>query len=277
MELGPYAQSCANAYREIGEQNGWRKGRNSSRGYDLLTGPSATWDDRPHERYLLVVNHHLSSAAGQLDACGGCYEFGNLSAVLTLARAVFVESSKVSWLLEADVMWSKRAARAHFELLANLDVYVRRQPKRLESGHPSFRRRQWKVYRDQLRDDVIEKLFGKRALSKRDDRLIGEALLTSAQLEDQFADLLSVNGLDGLKGACVSAPDVLIDPLAPLEVDLATPSVVDGTTVDQSVLIAIQTWLAALDAWIRYNAWETSAVDQLCDQLPRLSRVPDAK
>jgi hypothetical protein len=188
---------------------------------------------------------------------------GNLSAVLTLARAVFVESSKVSWLLEGDVMWTKRAARAHLELLANLDLYVRRQPKRLESGHPSFRRRQWKVYRDQLRDDVIEKLFGKRALSKRSDALVGEALLTSAHLEDQFADLLCVNGPDGLKGSYVSVPDVLVDPMAPLEVVLATPSVVDRTTVDQSVVIAIQSWLAALDAWIRYNAWETAAVDQL--------------
>ena len=268
MDLGPYAQRCANAYRDTGEQHGWRKGRNSSRGYDTLTIPGPAWDDRPRDRYLLVINQHLSSAATQLDACGSCYEFGSLSAVLTLARAVFVESSKVSWLLEADVMWTKRAARAHLELLANLDMYVRRQPKRLESGHPSFRRRQWKVHRDQLRDDVIEKLFGKRALSKHNDTLIGEALLTSAHLEDQFADLLCVNGPDGLKGACVSAPDVLIDPLAPLEVLLATPLVVDRTTVDQSVVIAIQTWLAALAAWIRYNAWETAAVDRLCNQLP---------
>jgi hypothetical protein len=263
MEIGTHAQICAHAYRDIGDRNGWRKGRNSPRGYDLLTIPGPAWDDRPHERYLFVVNQHLSSAATQLDACGGCYEFGNLSAVLTLARAVFVESSKVSWLLEGDVMWTKRAARAHLELLVNLDAYVRRQPKRLESGHPSFRRRQWKVYRDQLRDDVIEKLFGKRALSKRSDTLVGEALLTSAHLEDQFADLLCVNGPDGLKGASVSVPDVLVDPMAPLEVVLATPPVVDRTTVDQSVIIAIQTWLAALDAWIRYNAWETAGVDQL--------------
>jgi hypothetical protein len=270
MEIGTHAQICANAYREIGDQNGWRKGRNSSRGYDMLTIPGPAWDDRPHERYLLVVNQHLSSAATQLDACGSCHESGNLSAVLTLARAVFVESSKVSWLLEGDVMWTKRAARAHLELLANLDMYVRRQPKRLESGHPNFRRRQWKVYRDQLRDEAIGKLFGKRALSKRDDTLIGEALLTSAHLEDQFADLLCVNGPDGLKGTCVSAPDLLIDPLAPLEVLLATPSVVDRTTVDKSVVIAIQAWLAALDAWIRYNAWETDALDRLCDQLPSL-------
>ena len=263
MENGTHAQICANAYRDIGERNGWRKGRNSPRGYDLLTIPSATWDDRPHERYLLVVNHHLSSAAGQLDACGGFYESGNLSAVLTLARAVFVESSKVSWLLEADVIWTKRAARAHLELLANLDVYVRRQPKRLESGHPSFRRRQWKVYRDQLRDDVIEKLFGKRALSKRNDTLIGETLLTSAHLEDQFADLLCVNGPDGLKGACVSAPDVLIDPLASTDVRLEHPLVVDARVVEQSLVIAIEAWLGALDAWVRYNAWETAGVDQL--------------
>jgi hypothetical protein len=156
-------------------------------------------------------------------------------------------------------------------LLANLDSYVQLLPKRLESGYPSFRRRQWKIYRDQLRDEVIEELFGKRALSKRDDgALIGEALLTTAQLELDFAELLSVSGFDTLEGACVAAPDVLIDPLASLELELSSPLVADQAMVEQSLTTVIQVWLAALDAWARYNAWETAVVDRLRDQLPRL-------
>src|SRR5215213_4522236 len=100
MDLGHYAQGCANAYRDIGEINGWRKGRNSSRGYDLFTVPSDAWDDRPHERYLLVVHGHLSSAAAHLDACGHSFDAGNHASVVTLARVAFVESSKAAWLLE---------------------------------------------------------------------------------------------------------------------------------------------------------------------------------
>lgn len=274
MDLGTFTQSCASAYRDIGEANGWRKGRNSPRGYDNLTMPSSTWDDRPHERYLLVVNHHLSSAAAQVDACGSCYSSGNGSAVVTLARAVFVESSKASWLLEENVAWTQRAARAHLELLVNLDGHVRRLPKRLESGYPSFRRRQWKAYREQLRDDVIDKLFGSRALSQKreDTTLVGETLLTSTQLERDFADLLSINGFDAVGGVCVAAPDALIDPSVSIAVPLNSPLVVDDRVVAQSLVIAVEAWLGALEAWVRYNAWEMGVVDRLGHQLQRLLR-----
>lgn len=274
MDIGSFAQSCANAYREIGERHGWRKGRNSSRGYDALTLPNGAWDDTPYDRYLLVVHHHASSAATQLDSCGGCYSVRSASAVVTLARAVFVESSKVAWLLEDDVPWARRAARAHLELLANLDTQMRRLPKRLDSGYPNFRRKQWKVHREQLRDNVIEVLFGKRAISRdRDDdmTMAGEVLLTSTQLEEDFAELISVNGLDSLRGsAYVVAPDVLIDPLLPVEVRLDVALVVDDAVVQQSLVIAIEAWLAALDAWARYNGWETTTIDALGHQLPRL-------
>ena len=272
MDLGLPAQSCANAFREIGDRNGWRKGRNSSRGYDLLTLPHDGWDDQAHERYVLVLHHHLSSAAGQLDACGHSLSTGNPAAVITLARGVYVESSKVTWLLEDGVVWVQRAARAHLELLANFDDYVRLLPKRLDSGYPSFRRKQWKIYREQMRDGVIEKLFGKRGLSRKQDgtTLIGEALLTVSELEADFAELLTVRGPDMLGGAFVVAPDLLVDPLVAVDAHLETPLLVDALVVEQAVLVALDAWLRALDLWVRYNNWETRVVDQLGQRLPAL-------
>ena len=147
MEYGAYAQRCANVYTEIGQRHGWRKDRNSSRGYDMLTMPSEAWDDRPHDRYLMVLHHHLSSAAALLSSCGACYDAASRPAALSLAAGVFVDSSKASWLLESETSWSQRAARAHLELLANLETEVQRQPKKLESGYPNVRRKQWKIYR----------------------------------------------------------------------------------------------------------------------------------
>ena len=253
MDIGPLAQSCANAYHSTGEQNGWRKGRNSSRGYDRLTAPSAAWDDGPHDRYLLLVNQHLSSGAAQLDACGACVAAGNVPAAATLARAVFVESSKVSWLLEAEVAWTARAARAHLELLHDLDTHVRRLPKRLESGHPNFRRKHWQGQRKQFRDNVIEKLFGKQALTRDRDEptLDGQALLSSALLEEQFAEQVSIRGSDGA---------------------LDTTTNVDPHLLQHSLLVALTAWLRALDAWVRYNGWETATVVQLGKQLEPLCR-----
>jgi hypothetical protein len=275
MDLGHYAQSCANAYRDIGEINGWRKGRNSSRGYDMLTVPSDAWDDRPHERYLLVVHGHLSAASAHLDACGHSFSAGNLGPVVTLARAAFVESSKAAWLLEDGVVWAHRAARAHVELLDNLELQVRRLPKRLDNGYPNFVRKQWQVHRKQLRDEVIVGLFGKRGLSRDGDDLaiIGEELLTSTQLEEQFASLI---GVDALSGAYVVAPEVLVDPTAAIAVQLHTLLGVDPALSARSLAIAIEAWLAALGAWVQYNAWGTARVDALKHELSNLAGVvPD--
>jgi hypothetical protein len=159
-------------------------------------------------------------------------------------------------------------------LFANLDTQMRRLPKRLDSGYPNFRRKQWKVHREQFRDAVIEDLFGKGATSRdRDDdiAMAGEVLLTATQLEKDFAELIGVNGLDSLRGnAYVVAPDVLIDPLLPVDVRFDAPLVVEDAVVQQSLVIAIESWLAALDAWVRYNGWETTVVDALGHQLPRL-------
>lgn len=262
MELHTYARCCAEAYNDIGQINGWRKGRNSSRGYDLLTVPSDAWDDRPYERYLLLVHSHLSSAAAQLGNCGDCYGAGNTCVAVTSARAVFVESSRASWLLEDGVMWTRRAARAHLELLGNLETQVRRLPKRLDSGYPNFARKQWQAYRKQLRDEVIVDLFGKRALSRNDDEpeLIGEALLTSSHLEEQFAALL---GVDAPAGGYTAGPDVLLDPSARVEVHFETPFGVDNAVAARSLGVAFVAWLDALDAWVRYNAWDTGRVDAL--------------
>ncbi|MEO8695101.1 MAG: hypothetical protein ABI658_16355 [Acidimicrobiales bacterium] len=275
MDLGHYAQSCANAYRDIGEINGWRKGRNSSRGYDALTVPSGAWDDRPHERYLLVVHGHLSSAAAHLAACGHSFAAGNFGPVVTLARAAFVESSKAAWLLEDGVMWTHRAARAHVELLGNLEMQVRRLPKRLDNGYPNFVRKQWQVNRKQLRDEVIVDLFGKRGLSREGDdlALVGEELLTASQLEEQFTALI---GVDALSGAYVVAPDLLVDPTASISVELETLLGVDTALSARSVAIAIDAWLAGLGAWVHYNAWGTGRVDELKDELSNLAGVvPD--
>jgi len=275
MDLGNYAQSCATAYRDIGEINGWRKGRNSSRGYDMLTVPSDAWDDRPHERYLLVVHGHLSSAAAHLDACGHSFAADNLGPVVTLARTAFVESSKAAWLLEDGVLWTHRAARAHVELLGNLELQVRRLPKRLDNGYPNFVRKQWQVQRKQLRDEVIVDLFGKRGLSRDGDDpvIIGEGLLTSSQLEEQFASLI---GVDALSGVYVAAPDLLIDPVATIAVQLDTLLGVDATLAARSLAITIDAWLAGLRAWVLYNAWGTARVDELKYELSNLSGVTAA-
>ncbi|HUP76383.1 MAG TPA: hypothetical protein VM282_25330 [Acidimicrobiales bacterium] len=269
MDLGIFTQSCASAYREIGEAHGWRKGRNAPRGYDVLTAPNTAWDDRPHERYLLLVQRHLSAGAGQLGESGRCYGSGNMSAAVTLARAAFVESAKSSWLLEDGVVWERRAARAHIELLGNLEAQVRHLPKRLDDGYPNFVRKQWQVYRKQLRDEVIVELFGKPALSRdRDDAtLAGEELLTSSELEERFAQMLSA---DVPARAYVAAPDVLIDPSARVAVDLAGVVDVDEGVVARSMIFAVEAWLSALVAWVRYNSWETRVVDQLGRQLAGL-------
>ena len=262
MDLGAHAQRCASAYRDIGELNAWRKGRNSSRGYDTLTLPSNAWDDRPHDRYLLVLHGHLTSGAVQLGASSGCYEVGDDHAAVTLARAVFVESSKVSWLLEDAIPWTHRAARAHLELMGDLDSHVRRLPKKLESGYPNFHRKQWQVHRKQLRDEIVVELFGKRALSRDGDdtTLIGEALLTSAQLEQRFAQLLAN---DVVSGTTVWGPDLLLDAAATIAVRFDTPLTVDSAIVSRAMTLAIDAWIAALLAWVRYNGWDAVAVEKL--------------
>ena len=194
----------------------------------------------------------------------------NVAAAVTLARTAFVESSKATWLLEDGVMWTHRAARAHLELLGNLEAQVRRLPKRLDNGYPNFVRKQWQVYRKQLRDEVIVELFGKRALSRDDDglALVGEALVTTSQLEEQFAALISI---DASAGTAVAAPDLLIDPVAPIAVQVETFGV-DAALAARSAAITIDAWLAGLGAWAQYNAWGTARVDELklargsCDQ-----------
>ena len=264
MELGHYAQRCANAYTDIGDLNGWRKGRNSTRGYDLLTMPNSAWDDRPHERYLLVVHGHLSSAAAHLDVCGHSVVHGIVAPAVTLARAAFVESAKAAWLLEDGVAWTRRAARAHLELLGNLEAQVRRLPKRLDTGYPNFQRKQWQAHRKQLRDEVIVELFGKRALSRDRDRedstLVAETLLTSAHLEEQFSNEVSA---EMLAGASTSAPDILINPSAPIDQTAGGSVGIDAAVVARALVLATETWLGALELWVRYNAWDTAGVDRL--------------
>jgi len=268
MEYGAYAQRCANLYTVIGQRNGWRKGRNSPRGYDMLTLPTEAWDDRPHDRYLMVLHHHLSSAAALLSSCGACYDGATRPAAFSLAAGVFVDSSKASWLLEPEKSWTQRAARAHLELLANLETEMQRQPKKLESGYPNVRRKQWKIYRDQFRSAIAE-IFGKRALSGKHDELslTDEQLLTTSHLQDRFVELLSVNAAGALTEALVAAPELFIDPMVSIEVRLDVPLAVDDAVVDRAVLIAVDAWLAALDAWVRYNAWETSLVDEIAREL----------
>ena len=276
MELATFAQTCASAYREIGERHGWRKGRNSSRGYDALTLPLDTWDDRPHQRFLLTLDHHLATAALQLDACASCVRAENGPAAVSLARAVFVESSKASWLLDDSVMWTQRAARAHLELFANLDLHIRRLPKRVESGYPNFRRRQWKDVRDQMGDRVIASLFGKRGLvGKRDEvTLIGEERLTTSQLDRDFAERLSER-CDHLASVCFAAPELLIDPMVDPAPSDGRPVVVDAEVAVQALVIAVTAWLRSLDEWVRYHAWDRGPVAVLQQRLAVLLEKPD--
>ena len=271
MELASFAQACAAAYRQTGEAHGWRKGRNSSRGYDALTVPSQTWDDGPHHRFVLTLDHHLATAALHLDACAVCLQAENTPAVVTLARATFVESAKASWLLEDEAGWLPRAARAHLELLANLDARVRVLPKQVEAGYPNFRRRQWKESRDLMRDQVIVALFGKRGLKgKRDDlTLIGESLLVSSELEADFAARLA-DKCESVASPALAAPELLLDPaVAPAASDGA-PVVVHPDVAAQAVAIALTAWLRALEQWVVYHAWERGPVARLGQQLAGL-------
>jgi hypothetical protein len=264
MELGSFAQACAHAYREIGEAHGWRKGRNSPRGYDALTIPHETWDDGPHHRFLSALDHHLATAAMHLDACAVCLQAENSPAAVTLARVVFVESSKASWLLDDEVNWTQRAARAHLELFANLDERMRVLPKHLESGYPNFRRRQWKESRDLMRDNVIDALFGKRGLKgKRDDlTLVGEPLLTSRSLESDFAARLGEQS-DYVAGPCVAAPELFLDPAFEPAASDGAPVVVHPDVGALAVSIALTAWLRSLEQWVEYHAWDKGPVVKL--------------
>jgi hypothetical protein len=208
-----------------------------------------------------------------LSSCGACYDAASRPAALSLAAGVFVDSSKASWLLEAEATWPRRAARAHLELLANLETEVDRQPKKLESGYPNVRRKQWKIYRKQFSETIAE-LFGKRALSEKHDELslIDEQLLTTPQLQDRFVERLNANAPGALTHALVAAPELLIDPMTPIEVRLDVPLVVDQAVVDAALLIAVEAWLAALDAWVRYNAWDASTVEAIARELRGDSR-----
>ena len=275
MELATLAQGCADAYREIGEGHAWRKSRNSPRGYDALTIPLDTWDDGPHRRFLLNVDHHLATGALHLDAAAACLRAQNTPATVTLARAVFVESSKACWLLDDEVHWTQRAARAHLELYANLDARMRALPKRVESGYPNFRRRQWKESRDQMRDRVIATLFGKRELTgKRDDlTLIGEPLLTNCDLEADFAARLGERS-DTLADPCVAAPQLFIDPAVEVVASDGAPIVVHGDTAAHAVSIALAAWLYALEQWVEYHAWDTGPVAKLGQRLAALPVPP---
>jgi hypothetical protein len=271
MELAPFAQACAAAYREIGEAHGWRKGRNSSRGYDGLTVPFENWDDGPHHRFLLDLDHHLATAALHLDACASCLRAENTPAAVTLARAAFVESAKASWLLEDEVGWAQRAARAHLELFANFDARVRVLPKQVESGYPNFRRRQWKESRDLMRDRVITTLFGKRGLKgKRDDMtLIGESLLTTPALEADFAGRLG-DRCEYVASPCLAAPELFVDAAVEPAVSDGAPVVVHADVAAHAVSIALTAWLRALDRWVEYHAWDRGPVVRLRQRLASL-------
>jgi hypothetical protein len=266
MELVDLAQTSADTYRAVGVAHGWRKGRNSSRGYDALTIPLDAWDDRPQQRYLALLDRHLSSAANQLSACASSARAQNWVAVVTLAREVFVDSSKATWLLDDDASWIRRAARAHLELFAEVDDYVRRLPKRVESGHPNFVRRQWKEERERVHADVIVPLFGKRALAgKRDETMLaGEALLTATRLRDEFSTLLRERG--GMSSAAAGAAlALLFDP--PSDVEPVTRIQGDPIEAESAIGVACDAWLRALGAWVRYNAWDEGVVTGLQRQL----------
>jgi hypothetical protein len=267
-DLADLAQTSALTYREVGERHGWRKGRNSSRGYDALTIPLETWDDRPQQRYLALLDHHLSSAAEQLEACASCARRENAVAAVVLAREVFVESSKAMWLLDDSANWMQRAARAHLELFANVDGYVRRLPKRTESGHPDFHRRRWKEARERWQDDVIAPLFGKRAMTGKrvDVSILGETLMTSAHLRDQFATLSrggSATSPSGFPGESA----LLIDPSAEGVVVVGEPVVCGMDEAAPAIIAAAEAWLRALGGWVRYNAWDEIPVVALSRRL----------
>lgn len=268
MDLASFGHACAAAYRETGEAHGWRKGRNSSRGYDALTVPCETWDDSPHHRFLLNLDHHLATAALHLDACAVCLRAENTPAVVTLARATFVESAKASWLLEDEVSWTQRAARAHLELFANLDARVRMLPKQLEAGYPNFRRRQWKESRDLMRERVITVLFGKRGLKgKRDDlTLIGESLLANSELEADFAARLG-DKCEYVASPSLAAPELFLDPAVEPVLSDGAPVVVHADVAAQAVVIALTAWLRALEQWVDYHAWDRGPVAKLRQQL----------
>jgi hypothetical protein len=265
MELADLAQTSADTYRAVGVAHGWRKGRNSSRGYDALTIPLDTWDDRPQQRYLALLARHLSSAADQLSACASAARVQNWVAVVTLAREVFVASSKATWLLDDDASWIQRAARAHLELFAEVDDYVRHLPKRVESGHPNFVRRQWKEERARVDADIIVPLFGKRALAgKRDETtLVGEALLTATHVRDEFSTL--VRERCGTSSAAGAALALLFDP--PSDIEPVARVAGDPLEAEHSIDLACDAWLHALGAWVRYNAWDDGVVNALQRQL----------
>jgi hypothetical protein len=272
MELGISVQRAARAYDQIGARHQWRKGRNSSRGYDMLTVPNDAWGDEPHDRYLALVHHHLSTGAALLSAGGQPGESTNGPAVLWLASGVFVASSKASWLLEDGCTLLQRAARAHLELYANLDREMRRLPKRLESGYPDPRRKHLKECRDQLRAEVLVPLFGKRSLAgKLDDlTLADEALVTSTQLQEQFHLAVCRNGIAPFKSAFVAAPDLLVDSSQPVELNLDLPLAVDEGVAEHGLLVALDAWLAALRSWTSYNGWDTNLVDEITAEVHAL-------
>jgi hypothetical protein len=89
---------------------------------------------------------------------------------------------------------------------------------------------------------------------------MAETLLTSAHLEEQFSKEISA---DMLAGGVMAAPDILIDPSAPIDPTADGSVGVDSAVVERSLVLAIETWLGALDAWVRYNAWDTADVDRL--------------
>jgi hypothetical protein len=271
MELADLAQTSARMYHDVGTRHGWRKGRNSPRGYDSLTIPLDTWDDRPQQRYLALLDHHLSTAADQLDSCAGDARLQHAVSAATLAREVFVASSKATWLLDDTVGWTQRAARAHLELFANVDEHVRSLPKKIESGHPNFQRRRWKEARDRWDTDVIAPLFGKRALTgKREElTLAGEALLTSMQLRERFSTLWNESceaSASGTRGA----PMLLVDPSTDLLASPGEPVVCGMAETQFAIVLATDVWLQALGAWVRYHAWDDSSIVTLQRRLAAL-------
>jgi hypothetical protein len=268
MELAQLAQASADTYRAVGDRYTWRKGRNSSRGYDALTVPSNAWDDRPHARYIALLDHHLSTAAQHLGASATCSRVASHGPTVTLAREVFVASSKASWLLDEGANWRQRAARAHLEFVANIDSYARGLPKRLESGYPNFHRRQWKESRGLWATEIIAPLFGRQALAgKRDEmKLDGEAFVTTAQLEARFDEQLGERiRPDASRHRLV--PSLLVDPGIDLLVPLGEPLVCDAEVADHALGVAMESWLTALGAWLSYNAWDVTVVATLRQRL----------
>ncbi len=263
MESSRQASQVAAIYREVGERHGWRKGRNSPRGYDVLTLPSEAWDDRPHDRYVALVHNHMSTAASLLACCPATDETDAGPPILVLARAAYVESAKVNWLLDERANWIQRAARAHVELWDNLDSYVRVLPKVLETGFPNFVRRRWKIYRDQFRDDVLTPLFGKKALSRDGNwpALWGEELLSKARLIDRFDVQLSEIPFDGPAQPVVAMPDLLIDSVMKLVLQLNEPLIVDPGIAQPALRLALREWDRALRCWAAYNGWGLAAED----------------